>query len=184
MGCRNPDNVHCFETIFRVPIQFENKEVAQLSSDKVGPARLIPMGRNKKQRCNSEFAKRHDIYTPEKCVNEWIQNTLQWRHDELDSVSNHQPDDCLLNVYSDADQRKYQSSASLAFVRGIHRRPVNSPHKGPVTRKTFLFDDVIMSCPASCSHWGTSNYRNVSHRNIPPDAIVNKLVRRTITQKL
>ena len=47
-------------------------------------------------------------------------------------------------VYSDADQRKYQSSASLAFVRGIHRRPVNTPHKWPVTRKIFPFDDVIM----------------------------------------
>ena len=47
-------------------------------------------------------------------------------------------------VYSDADQRKYQSSASLAFVRGIHRWPVNSPHKWPVTRKMFPFDDVIM----------------------------------------
>ena len=48
-------------------------------------------------------------------------------------------------VYSGADQRKHQSSASLAFVRGIHRWPVNSPHKGPVTRKMFPFDDVIMS---------------------------------------
>ena len=47
-------------------------------------------------------------------------------------------------VYSDADQRKHQSPASLAFVRGIHRRPVNSPHKWPVTRKMFPFDDVIM----------------------------------------
>ena len=47
-------------------------------------------------------------------------------------------------VYSDADQRKHQSSASLAFVRGIHRWPVNSPHKGPVPRKFFPFDDVIM----------------------------------------
>ena len=43
-----------------------------------------------------------------------------------------------------ADQWKYQSSVSLAFVRGIHRGPVNSPHKGPVTRKIFPFDDVIM----------------------------------------
>ena len=48
-------------------------------------------------------------------------------------------------VYLDADQRKHQSSASLAFVRGIHRWPVNSPHKWPVTRKMFPFDDVIMS---------------------------------------
>ena len=48
-------------------------------------------------------------------------------------------------VYSDADQRKHQSSASLAFVRGIHRWPMNSPHKGPVTRKMFPFDDVTMT---------------------------------------
>ena len=47
-------------------------------------------------------------------------------------------------VYSDADQRKHESSASLAFVWGIHRWPVNSPHKRPVTRKMFPFDDVIM----------------------------------------
>ena len=47
-------------------------------------------------------------------------------------------------VYSGADQRKHQSSASLAFVRGIHRSPVNSPLKWPVTRKIFPFDDVIM----------------------------------------
>ena len=44
-----------------------------------------------------------------------------------------------------ADQRKHQSSASLAFVRGIHRWPMNSPHKWPVTRKMFPFDDVIMT---------------------------------------
>ena len=49
-------------------------------------------------------------------------------------------------VYSGADQSKHQSSASLAFVRGIHRGPVNSPHKRPVTRKMFPFDDVIMFC--------------------------------------
>ena len=47
-------------------------------------------------------------------------------------------------VYSGADQRKHQSSASLAFVWGIHRGPVNSPHKWPVTRKMFPFDHVIM----------------------------------------
>ena len=47
-------------------------------------------------------------------------------------------------VYPDADQRKLQSSAPLAFVREIHRGPVNSPHKWPVMRKMFSFDDVIM----------------------------------------
>ena len=49
-----------------------------------------------------------------------------------------------LNVCSSADRRKHQSSMSLAFVRGMHRWQVNSPHKGPVTRKMFPFDDVIM----------------------------------------
>ena len=54
-------------------------------------------------------------------------------------------------VYSDADQRKHQNSASLAFVWGIHRGPVNSSHKWPVTRKMFPFDDVIMSVRLVCS---------------------------------
>ena len=44
-------------------------------------------------------------------------------------------------VYSGTDQRKHQSSE---FVWGIHRRPVNSPHKWPVTRKISPFGDVIM----------------------------------------
>ena len=50
-------------------------------------------------------------------------------------------------VYSGVHQRKHQSSASLAFVREIHRGPVNFPHKWPVTRKMFPFDDVIMWFP-------------------------------------
>ena len=70
--------------------------------------------------------------------------SLQWRHNEHDGVSNHQPAIVYSAVYSGAVQRKHQSSASLAFVRGNHRSPVNSPHKGLVTRK--MFDDVIM-CP-------------------------------------
>ena len=48
-------------------------------------------------------------------------------------------------VYWGADQRKHQRTASLAFVRGIHRGPFNSPHKWPATRKMFPFDDVIMA---------------------------------------
>ena len=47
-------------------------------------------------------------------------------------------------ICSGTDQRKYQSSMSLAFVREIHWWPVNSPHKGPVTRKMFPLDDIIM----------------------------------------
>ena len=61
-------------------------------------------------------------------------------------------------VYSGADQRKHQSSASLAFVWGLPRWPGNSPHKGPVTRKMFPFDDVIMSWRYRCNHPGESDY--------------------------
>ena len=61
----------------------------------------------------------------------------------------------LTSVYStvhpDADQRKHQSSASLAFLWGIHRRPVNSPHKWPVNRKMFPFDDVTMTSSENSS---------------------------------
>ena len=70
---------------------------------------------------------------------------LQWRHNELDGVSYHQPCDCLPNRLFRCRSKKHQSSASLVFVWGIHRWPVNSPHKWPVTRKMFPFDDVIMS---------------------------------------
>ena len=57
-------------------------------------------------------------------------------------------------VYSGADQRKYESSASLAFVPEIHRGPVNCPHKWPVTREMFPFDDVIMmSAHYHCPVW-------------------------------
>ena len=51
-------------------------------------------------------------------------NSIQWRHNERECVSNHQPHDCLLNrLFKRRDQRTHQSSASLAFVRGIHRLP-------------------------------------------------------------
>ena len=55
-------------------------------------------------------------------------------------------------VYSGADQSEHQSFASLAFVWGIHRGPVNSPHKWPVTQKRFPFDDVIMINPSSAEY--------------------------------
>ena len=66
--------------------------------------------------------------------------TLRWRHNDRHGVPNH----VYSHVCWGAHQRKYQSPASLAFIMGIHRSPVDSPHKGPVTRKVFPFDDVIM----------------------------------------
>ena len=66
-------------------------------------------------------------------------------------------------VYLGVNQRKHQSSASLAFVREIHRGPVNFPHKWPVTRKMFPLDDVIMSLPISRRHF---------HLNISRKAVI------------
>ena len=70
--------------------------------------------------------------------------SLHWRHNGRYSVSNHQHHDWLFNRLFRHRLKKHQSFASLAFVRGIHRWPVNSLHKEPVTRKMFPFDDVIM----------------------------------------
>ena len=69
---------------------------------------------------------------------------LQWRHNERDGVSNHQRSDYLLKRLCIADQRKHQSCALLAYARGIHRWPVNSPHKVPVTGKMYPLDNIIM----------------------------------------
>ena len=57
--------------------------------------------------------------------------------------------------FSGVDQRKHQSSGALAFVRGIHRWPVNPPHKWPVPQKMFPFDDVIME---------NDTYQSLLHR--------------------
>ena len=94
------------------------------------------------------------VQLPWKCLHVWWLlydhwkyprlSTLQWRHNGHDSVSNHQPHDCLLNRLFRRRSKKTSKLWSLALVRGIHRGPVNSPHKWPVTRKMFPFDDVFM----------------------------------------
>ena len=71
-------------------------------------------------------------------------------------------------VCTDADQRKHQSSASLAFVRGIHRWPMCSPHKGPVTRKIFSFDDAIMNASYFVTSGLFSLNANVAATKWPP----------------
>ena len=93
-------------------------------------------------------------------------------------------------VYSGADQRHHQSSASLAFVWGIHRGPVNSPHKWPVTRKMFPFDGVIMCMHKAASFstqqwnfeyfffgvWSKKLEKKVDHSE-------NKYIRASVIQK-
>ena len=72
---------------------------------------------------------------------------LPWRHNGRDGVSDHQPHYSLLNRLSRSRSRKQQSFASLAFVRGIRRWSVNSPHKEPVTRECF---HLMMSSRIAC----------------------------------
>ena len=74
---------------------------------------------------------------------------LQWRHNGCDGISNHQPHDCLLS--------RLFMCRSLAFVRGIHRKPVNSPQKRPVTQKMFPFDDIMIRICIIKIRWSRGN---------------------------
>ena len=73
-----------------------------------------------------------------------ILNTLRWRHNGCDSVSNHQPRECLLRRLIRRTSKKTSKLRVTGLCVGNSPGPVNSPHKGPVTRKMFPFDDVIM----------------------------------------
>ena len=70
--------------------------------------------------------------------------TLRWRHNDYDGVSNHQPHGCLLNRLFTRKSKKTSTLRVTGLCVGNSPGPVNSPHKGPVTRKMFPFDDVIM----------------------------------------
>ena len=73
-----------------------------------------------------------------------VSTALQWRHNDHDSVSNHQPHDCLLNRLFRRRSKKTSKLRVAGLCVGNSPGPVNSPHKGPVTRQMFPFDDVIM----------------------------------------
>ena len=67
-----------------------------------------------------------------------------WRHNDHDGVSNHQPHGCLLNRLFRRRSKKTSKLRVTGLCVGDSPGPVNSPHKRPVTRKKFPFDDVIM----------------------------------------
>ena len=71
-------------------------------------------------------------------------DTLHWRHNDHDGVSNHQPHGCLLHRIFGRRSKKTSKLRVTGLCAGNSPGPVNSPHKGPVTRKMFPFDDVIM----------------------------------------
>ena len=102
---------------------------------------LLPKSNNRRKPSAVRHLDKHDLTTH---YNDVRMGTMAYQITSLTIVSP--------TGYSEADQRKHQSSGLLAFVRAIHRWPVNSPHKGPVTRKTFPFDDVIMISDR-CEFW-------------------------------
>ena len=73
----------------------------------------------------------------------WLK-ALLWRHNGRDGVSNHQSHDCLINRSFRRRSKKTSKPCVTGLDVGFHRGQVNSPHKRPVTRKIFPFDDVIM----------------------------------------
>ena len=84
-------------------------------------------------------------------------------------------------LYLGVDQRKHQSSASLTIVRGIHRWPVNSTQKGPVTRKMFPFDDVIMETgqrylPKGHGNWSAVVPLMTSSRPLPDPVLSYRII--------
>ena len=70
--------------------------------------------------------------------------SLRWRHDGRAGVSTHQPHECLLNFLFRHRSKKTSKLRVTCLCEGNSPWPVNSPHKGPVTRKMLPFDDVIM----------------------------------------
>ena len=75
------------------------------------------------------------------CVYIW---SLQWRHNDHNCVSNHQPYDCLLNRLFRCRWKETSNLLVTGLCAGIHQWLLHSLQQGPVTRKTFPFDDVIM----------------------------------------
>ena len=68
---------------------------------------------------------------------------LQWRHNGADGVTNHWRLDCLLGRLFRRRSKKTSKLRVTVLYERIHRWPMDSPHKGPVTWKMFPFDDII-----------------------------------------
>ena len=97
--------------------------------------------------------------------------SLRWRHNEHHCVSNHHHYHCLLNRLFGCRSKKISKLRVTGLCGGIHRGPVNSPHKGPMTRKMFPFDDVIMMYRCTPKHRPIINPKSTL---IPAITFLNK----------
>ena len=104
--------------------------------------------------CQHRFRMLDAEQVPSHYLNQWwlslFTHTLQWRHNGVKGVSNHQHHACLLNrLFRRRSKKTYK--LGVTGICGIHRWPPNSPHKGPLKRMMFPFDDVIMHTLHSAS---------------------------------
>ena len=84
------------------------------------------------------------VFSPQQQRSVWWPFALKWRYNERNGVSNQKPHDCLRNRWFRCRSKKTSKPRVTGFCAGNSRWPVNSQHKGPVTRKVFPFDDVSM----------------------------------------
>ena len=92
-------------------------------------------------------------------------SALHWRHNDRDGVSNHQPHGCLLNRLFRRRSKKTSKLRVTGLCVGNSPRPMKSPHTGPVTRKMFPFDNVIMELThLSGAKWPPFRRRHVQMR--------------------
>ena len=87
--------------------------------------------------------------------------TLRWRHNDHDGVYNHQHHGCLLNRLFRRRSKKTSKPCITGLYVGNSPGPVNSTHKGPVTREMFPFDDVIMKSASSRAMVGTGEVKTI-----------------------
>ena len=109
-----------------------------------------------KDKVLTHYSRHNTVSPPERLHYQIFLFTLRWHHNERDGISNHQPNDFFYRkTYSGADQRKHQSSASLAFVRGIHRWPVNSRTNVQKRGKCFhlMTSSWIGASVPFCAQW-------------------------------
>ena len=102
---------------------------------------------------------------------------LHWLHNDHDGVSNHQPHGCLLNRLFRRRSKKTSKLRVTGLCVGNSPGPVNSPHKGPVTRKMFLYNYVIMTKGNAASTLKHHNCWSVSNPLIKDQNLYIQLIK-------
>ena len=130
-----------------------------------------------------------------------VHMALHWRHNGHDGVSNHRPHGCLLNRLFRRRSKKTSKLRVTGLCAWNSPGPVNSPHKGPVTRKMFPFDDVIMVfflsmyvclcvkasvvsilfCSVPLGHIDSSQWMCVIRLPMPMKVVFNRVIYKVIT---